>query len=491
MRPVGPEPPPAGASLAGRAVRGSLWAAAGAYGSFVVNFGAVAALARFVSPAGFGTYALAYGYSQLISAVGLIPFGQAVVQSPGVPGIADTALVLTLLLRLGLLVLSIPAAFLAGHHNGAEVGLLLLELSAVNLLDGLRSAMAAVIERDLEYRRAAAVTIAASACAAVISVVAAARGLGAQALVLREGLIAGLVLGTYVLLARRWRLPSGRGFDRAAARRAWSFARSLFWFRALDQILARADRVILGNTLGLAALGYFHQAKTLAALPQAAVAPATMQVAIATFSKVRHEPVRLGRAFDLLQYFVTRLAPLVGLAVALFPEALLATLYGPRWLPAAPALRVLGLYATVAPILEGYRSLAVASEAWPALRRSVIAHGVALVAGLVVLAPLAGGVGAAWATSLAPLAGLAVLRGVAARRATRPPAENVAPLGAALLAGGAAGATAAAVVQAGPIASLALGLLATCAAYAGALFLLEGGALRERARYLLRARAAA
>jgi PST family polysaccharide transporter len=491
VTPAGPGGPPLeGASLAGRAVRGSLWAAAGAYSTFVVNFAAVAVLARFVSPAEFGAFSLALAYSQILCAVGLVPFGQAVVQSPNVRGIADTALVLTLLLRAALLVVSVPVAIVAARHNGFEVGLLLVELTALNVVDGVRSAMAAVLERDLHYRRAAAATLVAAVCAAVISVAAAARGLAAQALVLREGLIQAVVLGIYVVMARRWHLPLGRGFDRAAARRVWSFARSLFWFRALDQAVARADRVVLGNALGLEPLGYFHQAKTLALLPQAALAPANMQVAIATYSKVRHDPARLGRAFDVVQYFVYRVVPLAGLAMALFPEDLLSALYGPRWLPAAPALRVLGIYAMLGPILEGYRSFAVATEAWQPLRRSVVVHGVVLLAALTVLAPLAGSLGAAWATSLAPLAGLAVLRREVGRRVEGPARGSPVPVLVAVAAALAGGLCVGELIGSGSVPALAVKLAGTTAVYGSALLLVERGTLRERARYLLRARAA-
>lgn len=476
-------------SLAGRAVRGSLWAAAGAYSTFVVNFAAVAILARFVGPEDFGTFSLALAYEQILGAVALLPFGQAVVQSPNVRGIADTALVMTLLLRVGLLVVSVPIALVAADRNGFEVGLLFLELSAVNVLDGVRSAMAAVLERDLHYRRAATATLAAAIAAGVISVAAATRGLAAQALVLREALLVGFVLAVYVAMARRWHLPTGRSFDRTTARRVWSFAKGLYWFRSLDQIITRADRVVLGNALGLETLGYFHQAKTLAMLPQAAMAPANMQVAIATYSKVRHDPVRLGRAFDVVQYFVYRAVPLAGLALALFPEEILSLMYGPRWLPAAPALRVLAIFAMLAPVLEGYRSFAVAVEAWSTLRRSIIAYGLVLLAALGVLAARFGGVGAAWATSLAPLAGIAVLRLEVARRIAGPSRGSPAPVCAATAVAFAGGLGANALVGSGSVVSLLVKLAATTSIYGVVLLLVERGALRERARYL-RAQAA-
>jgi PST family polysaccharide transporter len=476
--------------LAKRAVRGSMWAAAGAYSTFVVNFVAVATLARYVGPAGFGSYSLALAYTQVLSALGLFPFGQAVVQSPRDPRIAETAMRMTLAVRGAILLLAIPAALVVRHVNGPTVAWLFLGLGLNELLDGVRGSMAAVLERDLRFRALSSTMLAAAVSASVVAVVAAKAGLGAPALLLRDVLMEALVLLVYAATRRSWGLPAGRSFDRIIARRVWVFARSLFWVRSLEQILARADRVVLGNILGLEPLGYFHQAKYLATLPQSALAPANMQVAVSTYSKVRDDRALLARAFDMVQYVVLRVVPLAGLALALFPEEILRAMYGARWVPAAPALRVLGIYATLSPILESYRGFSVAMEQWRQLRWSVLAQGALLISALAILAPRFGVVGAAWATCLTPVAGLVVLR-LTVTRHLLPARHGV--LGPVCLAV-AAGLLAGLVLQrtmggTGGVAGLALKLAAPTAAYALVLLLLEGRSLLERASYL-RARAA-
>ena len=477
-------------SLARRAVRGSLWAAAGAYASFVVNFASVAALARFVSPDGFGSWALAVAYCQILFALGVVPFGQAVVQSPNVPGLADTAMRLALALRGALALLALPVAAVVARFNGSTVALLFLGLVGNELLDGVRSSMSAVLERDLRYRALARTTTAASIAASVAAVGAGALGLGAAALLLREVLLVLVILAVYVRNARRWGLPLARVFDRRHAARVWTFARGLFWIRALEQVLARADRVLLGNALGLESLGYFHQAKYLAMLPQSALAPANMQVAVATYSKVRADRVRLGAAFDLVQYVVVRVVPLAGLALVLYPEAILQTLYGARWLPAAPALRVLGVYAMLSPVLESYRSFAIALERWRALQAAVLAQAGVLVGALVLLAPRFGIVGAAWATCLAPVAGVGVLVGAVTRRQITSRHGELGPVCAAAGAALAVGLGLLRLVGLGGALDLLLHLAAVVAVYALVLLLVERRTLLARAAYL-RARAAA
>jgi PST family polysaccharide transporter len=465
-----------------------MWAAAGAYSSFLVNFVAVAVLAHFVPPAGFGSYALALAYNQILFALGLFPFGQAVVQSPSTPGMAETAMRMSLALRGGLLLLSFPAALAVRHFNGEVVALLFLGLAFSEFLDGVRGSMSAVLERDLRYRGLASGTVLAAVTAAVGSVAAARLGAGAFALLLRDLLIEVVILGVYFTMSRRWGLPAARAFDRSSARRVWAFARSLFWIRSLEQVLARSDRVVLGNLIGLQALGYFQQAKYLAMLPQSALAPASMQVATATYCKVRDDGPRLGLAFDLVQYVVVRVVPLTGIALALFPEEILHAMYGARWLPAAPALRVLALYATLGPILESHRSFAVAMEQWRALRWSVVAQGTVQVAALVLLAPRFGIVGAAWGTCLAPIAGLTVLGVLVIRRFVPGRHGTLGPVLAATAVALAAGIGLGRWVGDGGWAWLALKLAGAAAVYAMVLVALERRSLLDHLVYL-RARA--
>ncbi len=476
-------------SLAGRAVRGSMWAAAGAYTTFAVNFVTIAVLARFVPPRDFGSWSLALAYSQIVFALGLFPFGQAVVQSPSEPRIAETAMRMALALRGGLLLLAVPVSVVVGRFNGSTVAFLFLGLAVIEALDGVRGSMAAVLERDLRYRALSATTMVSALVASAAAILAARLGMGAGALLLRELLLELGVLLVYVVMARRWGLPLARAYDRPIARRVFTFARNLFWIRALEQVLGRADRVVLGNILGLEALGYFHQAKYLAMLPQSALAPANMQVAIATYSKIRNDRTRLGAAFDLVQYVVVRVVPLAGLALVLYPEEILRALYGPRWLPAAPALRVLGIYATLSPVLESYRSFAIALERWRPLRAAVAVQAVVLIAALFVLAPRFGTAGAAWATCLAPAAGLLVLGLSVTRRLVPSRHGELAPP---ILASGVAlvaGLGLLPLVGTGGTPALAAKLIGVAGVYVSALFLIERRSLVERASYL-RARAA-
>src|SRR5262249_9127220 len=96
--------------LARRAVRGTAWAAAGAYSSFAVTLVLNLALARLLSPATFGAYALAGATCDVVFLLAGLSFGQAIVQLHGqAEKLRGTVLLLSLALA-GLLALVALAA---------------------------------------------------------------------------------------------------------------------------------------------------------------------------------------------------------------------------------------------------------------------------------------------------------------------------------------------------------------------------------------------
>jgi PST family polysaccharide transporter len=313
------------------------------------------------------------------------------------------------IVRLGLLVVSIPVCLVLNHVHGFIVAGLFGGLSLLHIVDGARSAMMAPLERDLRYRSTAGLNAIAAVGAAAASIGLGYLGFGAYALFARDAL--GIVVGAtmLMLLGRRLGLPRGTQLNRKAAERVWQVGKQLFWIRSLEMVLSRVDRILLGNSLSLSSLGYFSQARYLATLPQAVIAPGNLQVAVATYCRLKTDPTRLTRAFDTVQYFVLRIVTIPGLLVALWPEDILNALYGPRWLDAAPALRIFALYIALAPAAESYRSLFTALENWRLLRKVILIQGVALVGLLLVLLPPFGVLGAVASTVAVPAVGLIVL----------------------------------------------------------------------------------
>jgi len=471
--------------LANRAIRGSIWIASASYSGFVLTFVSTAVLARLLPPKAFGVYALAQSYSIILLAVGAFGFTQAIVQSSSRDArLADTALIMTVVVRVILGVISVPIALIIAQYHGADVALAFFQLSLVQIADAIRIGLTITLERDLEYGRVARMSLLSNVVSAVASISAGYAGLGASALVIRDAALSISLLFIAWLTARRWKLPLGHAFDRHAAKEIWKFGRSIYFVRALDQIASRIDRILLGSILSLDVLGIYHQAKYLASLPANALAPGNFQVAITTYSKIKTNVERLSRAFYTVQYFVTRLVPPFVIICAIWPAELLGAVCGPRWMAAEMPLRILALFVLSFAATEGYRSLFTALEAWVVLRRSAIIQAVTLIVVLPLLASFYGAVGASAATLLASVAAVTYLR-LESRRHLIVVPPSIRGIAALLCAFGGALACRWGVAVAMPRQSLALGVTVSVLLYGAMVILWERGEVWTRCRAVL------
>lgn len=476
-------------NLAGRAVRSSISVAASSYAGFVLSVLGTAGIARCVGPTDFGVYALGQAYAQIAVALGGFAFTQAVLQSDhDSPALADTALAMTLAVRLAVFLLAIPVSFVVLTGQGPAVAHVFLSLTAIQFLDAAKVGMAMPLRRRMEYGRTAAVTFVSAAVAHTSGVVAAKAGWGVNALVLRDALLSIVGVVVYLVCARRWRLPVGRHLDRSVAGEAWHFGSRVFVVRVIDQGLARLDRLIMGVLLPLDAIGCYQQARYVAGLPSAAVAPGNLSVAIGMYSRVRHDRERLSRAFDTVQFFVARLVPAFALVCAVWPDLVVSVMLGAKWSQATEALRVMGAVALLLPTIDSYRALMEASQQWRVLRWSSVTQSCVGVFALLALYRF-GAVGASFALVVASAAALLLLvvasRHVVSSDFWRRYAPAIASTALALFVGYLLRRSLS--TMALGAASLYLGALTTVIVYILGLAVLEARELQQRLLYILRA----
>jgi PST family polysaccharide transporter len=451
-----------------------MWIGASSFLGFGLNIVGTAILARFIAPAEFGAYALAQSYNQIVLAATSFAFTQGVVQAAEpTPALADTALLMTAAVRVALLVAAIPIAWLLRGLHGDSVAWMFALLAGWQLIEAVKTAMGITLERELRFGRIAVLSLLGSALAMVLAVAMVRVRPGPMALVARDIAASAIVLVAYAVMARRWNLPTGRRFDREAARELWRFGKSMYVVRALEQLVARLDRPLVGNGVSLEALGLYHQSRYVASLPAVAVAPGNLRVAVATYSRLRGDRERTAAAFALVQYFVIRAVTPFAVLCFVWPGQLLLLAFGPRWLPAAPALRTLAVFAVAYPALESYRALLTATEDWRSLRRSIVIQAVTLVAGFAWAAPRWGAAGAAVAALGSTACGLAYSYAAARRILGRPAPWNLAAvLGAALVAV-TVGFTVSTGLGAASTRALLVGACASVVAYAVALLAFE------------------
>ena len=145
----------------------------------------------------------------------------------------------------------------------------------------------------------------------------------------------------------------------------------------LNQAAQNIDTLLIGRFLGVAALGDYSLAYTLATLPQGRVAPALVRVMFPTLVHLQEDDRAARESYCRLVRRMAWISFPFLTALALLGPSLLPVLYGPAWKGAAlalPALCVAGAFYSMATTVGViYRSRGRADrELWTTALRSVL-----------------------------------------------------------------------------------------------------------------------
>ena len=341
-------------SLARRFVLGSVYLGAGSWLAYLLNFGMQIAIARLLGPSAFGLYAFCFAINEFLNIVGAFSLNFALIQSrEESQSHYDTAFAICAGLGgLGLLLAACVAPIL-GAARSSEAAWILVVMAFARIPRLLSQVSEAHLERALRYGALSVSTTLASVLPNVVAVGLAWIGLGAWSLALRDLLMTSLLLVMTLL----W---SGYRFRARVERRSWnelmSFSRPMFVSRGLEIAIERLDSLAVGALLGNTATALYHQARFLSEAGFVATRPVE-RTSFNVYARLQDDPVRLARAYALVNYFLVRVM-LAGAAVLLiFPAETVRLLLGEEWAEVAPILRWLALYAGLLPLFHNVKVL--------------------------------------------------------------------------------------------------------------------------------------
>lgn len=298
------------------------------------------ALARLLTPADFGLYAVALSAMYFVMHVNDVGLIAATVQWRGrlsdiAPTATTLALVFSVLIYSFFWILAPSFAALAGSSEAAPLVRL---LTTVILIDGVTAVRAASLLRSFRQDQITRANLGGLLVNAVVAISLALNGAGPFSFV--GGQVAGaLVTGGFVMwMARvRWQL----GFDSVTARKLMRFGLPLALGLGVEAILLNIDYVIVGGVMGAVALGFYLLAFNVSSWAPGVISTAIRWVSVPSFSRLSENDESLSpsvqRSMTLL---VTMVLP-IGILLVVLAPALIAFLYGEQWAPAAPVLRFL------------------------------------------------------------------------------------------------------------------------------------------------------
>jgi PST family polysaccharide transporter len=331
----------AGAPLAVHAARGFAWIVSGRLVSQGAQFLASIVLARLLLPSAYGLVAITWsftGFAALFSDLGL---GAALVQSARMTERdAATAFAINatsgVVLTLIVVALRHPLANLFGQPRVAT----LLAVSSLSFTLSLAVVPLAILERQLQFGKVAAIDVVASIAGFSVSIVCAALGVGAASLVIGP-LTSTTLVSVGTLAAARW-LPTAWP-SRSSARRILGFSGHLTGFNFLTYWARNADNLLLGRFAGTTELGLYNRAYMLMLLPLTQVGGVLGRVLLPLFSNLQDDHARLRRAVVRLAGTTSLIVFPVLLGLAAIAHNFVLVAFGPAWRGAIPLIAILAI----------------------------------------------------------------------------------------------------------------------------------------------------
>lgn len=326
---------------AAHAARGFASVVSGRLLGQVAQFFASIVLARLLLPSAYGLVAITWtltGFAALFSDLGL---GAALVQSSRVTERdAATAFVINegcgVAMTLIVIVLRHPLADLLGQPRVAS----LLALASLTFTLSVNVVPFAILERRMQFATVAALDVVSTAVGLGVSIVCAARGVGAESLVIGP-LATAAVLSVGSLAAARW-VPKAWP-SRSSARRMMGFSGHLTGFNVLGYWARNADNLLLGRFAGATELGLYNRAYQLMLLPLTQVGGVLGRVLLPLLSNMQGDHARLRRAMIRLAGTTSLIVFPLLLGLAATAHNFVLTAFGPHWRGAIPLIVLLAI----------------------------------------------------------------------------------------------------------------------------------------------------
>ena len=328
-------------NLRRKAVRGAGVTIAAQMVSYILQTVGTIILARLLSPADFGLVAMVTAFSLAVQNFGYNGFIEAIIQRDKLTHDETSKLfwvnlVIMLSLTLGFIACS---PLIAWYYREPQLVKISAVISLSILFSGLSTIHLGVLSRSMKFHLTSLVSISTALLSTALAIIAALKGWGYWALVLRR--IAqplGMALCAWALC--RW-LP---GIPAKGTRIGdlIKFGVRTYGYFIMDYFRKNSDRIIVGRFFGKVPLGHYDRAYQLSALLPNQLTASLSGVGIAALSRLKDDAKRF------MGYYAKSLSILAFVAfpgsvlLTLIGKDLIILLLGARWVEAGHIFAALG-----------------------------------------------------------------------------------------------------------------------------------------------------
>jgi len=205
-----------------------------------------------------------------------------------------------------------------------------------------------MLTREMKFQRLFLISVASQIVQAGTSVVLAAFGFSFMSMAWGSfaGVLATTVLASFSDMQHLFLLPSFKAWRRVVGFGSWASAQSL-----VTELGAGASDLILGRTLGFDAVAVYSRAQGLIATINRDIIKAVILVAFPALAERRRQGIDLQGPYQKGTAYLTVLIWPVIAFMGIMAYPLIAVLFGPNWMSAAPLLQIMCVTAWSSPLV--------------------------------------------------------------------------------------------------------------------------------------------
>lgn len=295
-------------------------------------------LARILSPAEFGLFAIFTFFLAFLTAFGDVGLAASLVREEADPSQKDYSAVFTVQFMLvtvasGLFVFLAPM-LTAAYGLGAESVNAFRMLGGVLWLTAFMSIPMVQLERRLAFKQIAAIEVAQALVLNLVAVLLAWFGYGiwSFALALLGRVVVGVALANaYAMWRPRW------AWDWNLISHRIAFGLHYQGVKFISLVKDSVTPVIIGFLLGAASVGYVNWAGMVAAYPVMALF-VLQRLYLPAFARMQTDRAALGRLVEGVIWLTNAIAAPLAVVTLVFSGSITAIIFGEQWLIALPLL---------------------------------------------------------------------------------------------------------------------------------------------------------
>lgn len=338
--------------------KGVFWIALAKYSGIFITLVVTAILARLISPAAFGTVAIAMVILHFLNILADIGIGPAVVQYRDLTRKnLNDIFTLTILAGFVLsLILFFASEFISIYYNDETLHVVCQYLCIIIIFNSLNVVPNGLMRREKRFKTIALRTLFFHFFSGVLAIWAAFSGWGIYALLVSPTITSvGVFCVNYYNYPQRISLT----IEKSSVRTISSFSIFQFLFSFCNYFSRNLDKLIVGKYFSMTQLGYYDKSYHLMMVPVHNISSVIEPVLHPVLASFQDNVSELKTKNIKLSLLIAYISFPVGLILYFCSYEIIRIVYGSNWDAAVPVFKILALslplqiiFSTVAPIYQ-------------------------------------------------------------------------------------------------------------------------------------------